>query len=108
MWFIFPQLQGLGRSEMATYYGIRDKEEAARYLAHPVLGKRLVDISTALVHLPATPAVQIFGSVDSLKLHSSMTLFSILEDKHPVFQQVLDVFYAGKKDSGTIALMLHG
>lgn len=105
MWFIFPQIQGLGHSETARYYAIRDQQEATRYQAHPVLGKRLVEISTILVHLPATSAVEIFGTVDSLKLHSSMTLFSVQEQAHLVFKQVLDVFYAGKRDSKTLALL---
>ena len=107
MWFIFPQIQGLGHSETARYYAIRDQDEAIRYQAHPVLGKRLVEISTILVHLPATSAVEIFGTVDSLKLHSSMTLFSLLEKSHPVFQHVLDVFFEGNKDSRTVELMQH-
>lgn len=105
MWFIFPQIQGLGHSETARYYAIRDKEEATRYLEHPVLGKRLIEISTELLRLPATRAVDIFGMVDCLKLHSSMTLFSLLDKPHPVFQQVLDVFFEGTKDSRTVELM---
>jgi len=105
MWFIFPQMQGLGHSETARYYAIRDKEEATRYLAHPVLGKRLIEISTELLHVPATRAVDIFGTVDSLKLHSSMTLFSLLDKPHPVFQQALDVFFEGRKDSRTVEIV---
>lgn len=107
MWFIFPQFQGLGHSETARCYAIRDKEEATRYLAHPVLSRRLIEISQSLLLLPSTPAVEIFGSVDSLKLHSSMTLFSLLEKTHPVFQEVLDVFFDGKKDRKTVELMQH-
>ncbi|ABG59589.1 DUF1810 domain-containing protein [Cytophaga hutchinsonii] len=108
MWFIFPQIQGLGHSETARYYAIHDLEEATRYQAHPVLGKRLVEISTILLHHPATSAVEIFGTVDSLKLHASMTLFSLQEHAHPVFKQVLDVFYAGKRDAKTVALLQEG
>ncbi len=105
MWFIFPQLQGLGHSETARFYAIRDQEEAERYLAHPVLGRRIIEISQALLQLPPTSAVEIFGSVDTLKLHSSITLFSLLEKPHPVFQQVLDVFFDGKPDRKTEALL---
>ncbi|MGN6648093.1 MAG: DUF1810 domain-containing protein [Cytophaga sp.] len=105
MWFIFPQLQGLGQSETARFYAIRDREEAERYLAHPVLGRRIIEISQALLQLPPMPAVEIFGAVDTLKLHSSMTLFSLLENPHPVFQQVLDVFFDGNTDRKTERLL---
>jgi uncharacterized protein (DUF1810 family) len=105
MWFIFPQLQGLGQSETARFYAIRDRAEAERYLAHPVLGRRIIEISQALLQLPPTPAAEIFGTVDTLKLHSSMTLFSLLAKPHPVFQQVLDVFFDGMLDRKTQALL---
>ncbi len=105
MWFVFPQIQGLGLSETAKFYAIQDTAEAMRYILHPVLGTRLVEISTELLHLRTTDAVEIVGSIDSLKLHSSMTLFALLENQHPVFQQVLDRFFAGKKDQKTVALI---
>src|ERR1700733_8570702 len=72
MWYIFPQVAGLGFSEMSRYYGIKDLHEAAEYLAHPLLGKRLMEIASALLELPGNDATAIFGSPDDLKLHSSM------------------------------------
>ncbi|WP_242478790.1 DUF1810 domain-containing protein [Hymenobacter lapidiphilus] len=75
MWFIFPQLQGLGFSETARFYGLHDAAEAAAYLVHPVLGKRLVEICEALLKLDSSDATRIFGSPDDMKLRSSMTLF---------------------------------
>ena len=107
MWFIFPQLQGLGYSETARFFAIKNKEEAAHYLKHPVLGNRLIEISNALLSLSTKNAVEIFGSVDSLKLNSSMTLFSLIENTDPVFQQVIDQFFDGKKDVKTIKLVTH-
>ncbi|MHC2991027.1 calpastatin [Pontibacter sp. HJ8] len=105
MWFIFPQLQGLGYSETARYYAIRDLEEAALYLQHPVLGQRLIEISKALLHLEGKTANQILGSPDDLKLKSSMTLFGSLENADPVFQAVLDKYFKGSKDDKTLQLL---
>lgn len=105
MWFIFPQIAGLGLSETARFYAIRNAKEAAEYLAHPVLGTRLIEISTALAGLSTNNAIEVFGSIDSMKLKSSMTLFSLLENAHPVFQKVLDKFFDGKKDEKTVALL---
>ena len=105
MWFIFPQIAGLGLSETARFYAIRNEKEAAEYLAHPVLGTRLIEISTALVGLSTNNAIEVFGSIDSMKLKSSMTLFSLSENAHPVFQKVLDKFFDGKKDEKTVALL---
>ena len=102
MWFIFPQIQGLGHSETARFYAIKNKEEAMAYLTHPVLGKRLIEISQELLKLQTKNAVEVFGHVDSLKLNSSMTLFSLMENTDPVFQQVLDKFYEGIKDNRTM------
>lgn len=105
MWYIFPQIQGLGYSDTAVKFAIRNKREAAEYLQHPILGSRLVEISTALLNLDTSNAAEVFGHVDSLKLKSSMTLFSLLENTNPVFQQVLDKFYRGEKDNNTLALV---
>jgi uncharacterized protein (DUF1810 family) len=105
MWYVFPQLQGLGLSETARYYAIKDAAEAQAYLQHPVLGKRLVEISEVLLQLPGSDAYAIFGSPDDLKLRSSMTLFAALPGASPVFQQVLDKYYNGRKDEKTIALL---
>lgn len=104
MWFIFPQIKGLGSSETAIFYGIQDLKEAADYLRHETLGSRLIQMSNALLELSGNDPVQIFGRVDSLKLRSSMTLFSLVEDADPVFQEVIDIFFAGVKDEATIQL----
>ena len=105
MWYIFPQIRGLGYSDTAIKFAIKSKSEATEYLQHPVLGNRLVEISSALLNLATNNAVEIFGHVDSLKLKSCMTLFSLLENTNPVFQKVLDKFFKGEKDSNTIALI---
>ena len=104
MWFIFPQLRGLGHSPNAEYYGITGLAEATAYLQHPTLGPRLVEISRALLALPGNNATAIMGSPDDLKLRSSMTLFSLLPGADPVFAQVLDKFYKGQKDPKTVAM----
>jgi uncharacterized protein (DUF1810 family) len=105
MWFIFPQIGGLGYSDTAKFYAIKDKEEAEAYLAHPVLGKRLHEISSALLKLDDDDATSIFGSPDDVKLRSSMTLFSSLENPDPIFQSVLNKFFNGKKDQKTLQLL---
>lgn len=105
MWFIFPQLKGLGRSSTANYYGIQNEEEARAYLNDVVLGRRLIEISRAMLEVNGKDANHILGSPDDLKLRSSMTLFSLLRDTDPVFQHVLDKYFAGKKDPMTIALL---
>lgn len=101
IWYIFPQLQGLGFSSMSQYYGIKDKEEAIDYMNHPVLRERLLEISQALLSLDCNDPVRVMGYPDNLKLQSSMTLFSIVS-KEPVFQKVLDKFYDGQEDQATL------
>lgn len=105
MWYIFPQLNGLGFSDMARVYGIRDRAEAAAYLAHPVLGPRLVEISQALLAIEGSSASQVMGSPDDLKLRSSMTLFNAVDGGGPVFQAVLDKFFGGKPDAKTLTML---
>jgi uncharacterized protein (DUF1810 family) len=105
MWYVFPQIQGLGLSETARFYAIKDRREAEEYIAHPVLGKRLLEISTALLGLQSNDAHAIFGSPDDMKLKSSMTLFASLANAAPVFQQVLDKFYGGTQDEKTLRLL---
>ncbi|MBF8964399.1 DUF1810 domain-containing protein [Pontibacter sp. FD36] len=105
MWFIFPQLQGLGYSETARYYAIKDLEEARLYLQHPVLGQRLVEISKAMLALEGKTANQVLGSPDDLKLRSSMTLFAAVPGADPVFKAVLDKYYSGKEDEKTLQLL---
>jgi uncharacterized protein (DUF1810 family) len=105
MWYIFPQVQGLGFSETSRYYAIRDIDEASAYLAHPLLGKRLIDICKALLKLDESNATKIFGSPDDMKLRSCMTLFSSAPNVDPVFQSVLDKFFDGKKDDATLQII---
>lgn len=105
MWYIFPQIKGLGLSNTANYFAIENLDQAKRYLEHPVLGKRLVEISGAMLAVEGKSAYQILGSPDDLKLRSSMTLFSLLPETDPVFQAVLDKYYEGKADWRTLALV---
>ena len=104
MWYIFPQIQGLGFSPTAQYYAIRDLQEARDYLAHPVLGARLKEISSALLDLNGLSASEIFGYPDDLKLRSSMTLFRMADLNEPVFLEVLEKYYDGKPDARTVGL----
>jgi uncharacterized protein (DUF1810 family) len=105
MWYIFPQIQGLGFSSISQRYAIQDAREAAAYLQHPVLGARLVEISQALLGLAGSNATSIMGSPDDLKLRSSMTLFGAVPGASPVFQQVLDKFFGGAPDAKTLQLL---
>lgn len=105
MWYIFPQIQGLGHSETAIFYAIKDKAEAIRYFNHPILGARLIEISNELLRLRTSDSIEVFGHTDSLKLKSSMTLFSLLENSNSVFQKVLDKFFDGEKDENTIHII---
>ena len=98
MWYIFPQLAGLGKSATAQYYAIADLAEAEAYLAHPILGKRLIEICQALLQLPIADAHEIFGSPDDMKLKSSMTLFATIPETDQVFGKVLEKFFHGEKD----------
>jgi uncharacterized protein (DUF1810 family) len=105
MWYIFPQVKGLGFSQTSKYYAIEDINEAAEFLKHPVLGGRLINISKELLKLATNNATNIFGGPDDLKLKSSMTLFSCVPDSDPVFQQVLDKFFDGTKDENTLKII---
>ena len=105
MWYIFPQLQGLGYSSTAQYYGIRDLEEAQDYMEHPVLGPRLVEISEALLVLDTSDASAVMGYPDDLKLRSSMTLFELAAPEQPVFSRVLEKYYSGHRDRHTLELL---
>ena len=105
IWYIFPQLDGLGYSPTAQYYGIRDLEQAKDYMAHPVLGPRLVEISEALLALPSSDPGAVMGYPDDLKLCSSMTLFELAAPDQPVFGKVLDKFYGGRRDPLTLKLL---
>jgi uncharacterized protein (DUF1810 family) len=101
MWFVFPQIAGLGSSPTAQHYAIADLDEARRYLADPVLGPRLRECAQAVADLGTTDAVGVLGPVDALKLHSSMTLFAHADPDEPVFRAVLDRYYGGALDEGT-------
>ena len=105
MWFIFPQVQGLGNSEYARRYAIKDLEEATEYLNHPDLSARLVEISNAMLQANHNNATALLGKPDDMKLHSSMTLFSLAEGADPVFEQVLKKFFGGKKDEKTLRIL---
>ena len=105
MWYIFPQIHGLGFSSISQHYAIQDASEAAAYVQHPVLGARLVEIAQALLGLAVSNATSIMGSPDDLKLRSSMTLFGAVPGASPVFQQVLDKFFGGAPDAKTLQLL---
>ncbi len=105
MWFIFPQVSGLGLSETSKFYAIKNIDEAIAYLNHPVLGKRLLEVSEALLSIEGRTANQIFGSPDDMKLKSSMTLFAVASGEASVFQQVLDKYFNGAKDTKTLLLL---
>lgn len=104
MWYIFPQIKGLGHSEKAQYYTIQSEEEAEAYLAHPILGKRLQEISIALLGLPTSDAKTVFGHTDCLKLRSSMTLFYQVSH-YFVFERILKKFFGGELDQKTISIL---
>lgn len=106
MWYIFPQITGLGSSQTAEFYGIKDYNEAKAYLDHPVLGDRLREISFELLKLQNVDAIQVFGYPDNLKLKSCMTLFSaVAESDKSVFSQVLVKYFEGESDIRTLNLI---
>lgn len=107
MWYIFPQWRGIGYSSTSKYYEITDLDEAREYLAHPVLGARLLAITTILLQLEEHNPTIILGSPDDFKLKSCMTLFLQItgSPSSSVFQQVLDKFYSGRQDQKTLRLM---
>jgi uncharacterized protein (DUF1810 family) len=105
MWYVFPQIKGLGFSETSMFYAIKDIEEAEAFLQHPILGHRLIEISKELLKLESNNAHQILGSPDDVKLHSSMTLFSSVPGASPVFEDVLRKFFNGEKDNKTLQIL---
>ena len=104
IWYIFPQIDGLGRSSMAKYYSISSLDEAKEYMAHPVLGARLVEISQALLSLPTDDPRAVMGFPDDMKLCSSMTLFSLVSENE-VFEKVLSKYFGGKRDKRTLEIL---
>lgn len=105
IWFVFPQLRGLGHSSMAQRYGIASRAEALAYLDHPVLGARLRECLALLLAHSGLSAQDILGDVDALKLRSCATLFAQVDPLEPLFGQVLDRFYEGAPDAQTLALL---
>jgi uncharacterized protein (DUF1810 family) len=108
MWYVFPQLDGLGASAMARRYAIRDLDEARAYLRHPVLGPRLVAIAEAALGVAGRTAHEIFGSPDDMKLRSSATLFALASPDGSVFHRLLDRYFDGRPDPRTLALLEGG
>ena len=102
MWFVFPQIAGLGRSAMAQRYALSDLGEARAYLTHPVLGPRLVTAAESVLTHRDRSAEQILGGIDAIKLGSSMTLFAHADESQAVFRTVLDVFFDGAEDPATL------
>jgi uncharacterized protein (DUF1810 family) len=105
MWFVFPQIAGLGSSPTAERYAIRSLEEAREYLRHPVLGPRLIECAECLLPFAGRAASDIFPYPDDLKLRSSMTLFELAAPSDSVFGRVLDAFFGGERDAKTLALL---
>ena len=111
IWFIFPQVVGLGRSELSRFYGIASLEEAGAYLAHPILGARLRECAGLLLMIPDAPAREILGDIDAIKVRSSMTLFHRAAPDEPLFRRALERFFGGVADPATddrLAALDHG
>ena len=106
MWFIFPQLAGLGMSPTSQHYGITGLAEAEAYLSHPLLGPRLIECSEAVLLVAGRSARDIFGSPDDMKLRSSATLFARVTDGSPIFRKLLEQYFAGQTDPRTEALLV--
>ncbi|HPG22354.1 MAG TPA: DUF1810 domain-containing protein [Amaricoccus sp.] len=108
MWFVFPQIAGLGRSATAIRFALADIGEARAYLAHPVLGPRLRDATRAMLHHAGTAPEAILGGIDALKFRSSMTLFAAADPDEPLFPAALATFYGGAPDPATLRLLGRG
>jgi uncharacterized protein (DUF1810 family) len=105
MWFIFPQIDGLGHSPTTRLYAIKSLDEARQYLSHPVLGARLMESAEAVLAVSGLSASDIFGHPDDWKLQSSMTLFALAAEPRSVFERVLEKYYQGKRDSRTLQIL---
>jgi uncharacterized protein (DUF1810 family) len=105
MWFVFPQLRGLGRSETARHFGLRSRAEAVAYLAHPVLGTRLRTCVALVLAVDGRSAHEIFGTPDDLKLRSCLTLFREVDDPGGMFARALDKYFGGAPDPATLQLL---
>lgn len=105
IWYIFPQIRGLGHSSLSAYYGIRDLDEAKRYLENETLRRHLLEISEALLSLDSSDARAVMGPPDDEKLRSSMTLFALADPEILIFQKVLDKFFGGEMDQRTVEMV---
>ena len=105
MWYIFPQLRGLGRTEISNFYGIADIVEAKAFLAHAYLGNNLTEMTSVLLTLTDNDPVKLLGTPDNMKLKSCMTLFAEAEQENKLFSQVLDKYFFGQKDQRTLDLL---
>ena len=105
MWYVFQQISGLGYSATSKFYEIHSSEEAKLYLNHEILGKRLLEISNALLNIEGKTAYQIFGSPDDSKLKSCMTLFRSIENSDPIFEEILNKYFSGKADFKSLKLL---
>ena len=108
MWYVFPQIDGLGGSDMARLYSIKSKDEARAYLEHPLLGNRLLECAEAVLRVEGRSAREIFGFPDDLKLRSCATLFASVAPQVPVFKHILDRYYQGVPDEQTLHILEHG
>lgn len=104
MWYVFPQLKGLGRSYNSNFYGISGAEEASEYLEDTILGQRLREVSNAILNLATDDAIKVFGDIDSCKLKSSMTLFDLISP-NDIFARVLDKYFDGQRDNRTVNII---
>src|SRR5512135_3361195 len=105
MWYIFPQIDGLGFSSTTRHYAIKSLEEARQYLSHPVLGARLKECAEAVMSVQGKSASDIFGYPDDMKLQSSMTLFALVSEPGSVFERMLEKYYQGKRDARTLQIV---
>jgi uncharacterized protein (DUF1810 family) len=105
IWYVLPQLRGLGQSRMSQHYGLADRDEAAAYAAHPLLGPRLIECVQAMLGHPGLSVLQILGEVDALKFHSCLTLFAEVASDEPCFRTALERFYGGERDPATLRLL---
>lgn len=105
MWFIYPQIRGLGQSPTSQQYAIQSQEEARQYLDHPVLGARLRECAQAILSIEKRTASEIFGFPDDLKLRSCMTLFASLKEPGSIFERVLEKYFHGERDARTLAIL---
>lgn len=105
MWYVFPQMKGLGSSAMSVRYGIRSEEEASAYLQHPVLGARLIECAEAVLAIDNRSASEIFGSPDDMKLRSCATLFAHVSPPGSAFERILDQYYSSERDPNTLNLL---